>query len=77
MSRKPFWFTQVAVLALALSVVTACSDDDGAGPDAVDPVETATVVDATVDQFFEDNNAIQSLDVLRAEGMLPVQHLPN
>jgi hypothetical protein len=63
MNRKPFWFTQAAVLALALSVVTACSDDDGAGPEAVDPVETAAVVDATVDQFFEQNDAIQGLEV--------------
>ncbi|NIR42810.1 MAG: hypothetical protein GWN99_02950 [Gemmatimonadetes bacterium] len=62
MNRKPLWFAQAAVLALALSVVTAC-DDDGAGPGDVDPGQTAAVVDATVDQFLEGNDAIQSIGV--------------
>ncbi|UCF18990.1 MAG: hypothetical protein JSU87_13810 [Gemmatimonadota bacterium] len=62
---KTHWLARVAAFALALSVFTACGDDEndimGSQPD---PVEAAATLDGLVAQFVEGNEALESLDVL-------------
>ncbi len=59
---KPIWLTRIAVLAVGLSFVAAC-EDDPLSPDAVDPEQTAQLMDDVVNDFFEGNDAVQNLEV--------------
>lgn len=50
---------------MALSVLAACDDDGGTGPDGVvDPSTASAVVDSVVQAFFSANEALRSLAVL-------------
>lgn len=58
---KPFWLTRVVLLGLMVSFAAAC--DDATSPEDVDPTDAATAIDGAVNQFFDGNEAMQSLDV--------------
>ncbi len=60
---KPFWLTRTAVFALALSVFVACDDSTEPTGD-IDTEAAATAMDDVVGNFFDDNDALQSIGVL-------------
>lgn len=67
MPRNLVWLTRTAAaatLALALSVLSGCGDD-GLGPIEIDidPGDAANTLGAVIDQFVENNEAVQSVDV--------------
>lgn len=60
-TAKPFWFTRVAVVALALSILAAC--DDSTGPSSqLDPESTAALVDELAADYFVGNDAASSTE---------------
>jgi hypothetical protein len=60
-TAKPFWPTRVAVVALMLSFFAAC--DDTTEPEIqLDPGSTADIVDDLVADFFEGNDAANSME---------------
>ena len=61
--EKNRWFGRLAAMALTLSVFAACGDDDATAPGDLDPGEAAATMDQVVDQFIEENQAVQSLGV--------------
>jgi hypothetical protein len=60
---KPFWLTRIAVLALTISFVAACSDDSTGPNGDIDPEQAAEALDGVVAQFFEGNEALSSFAV--------------
>lgn len=64
--RSARWWKCGLAFTLALFMMTACDDDStGPGdPDAVDPVTTSQALDDLSDQFFTENEAVQSLNAL-------------
>ncbi len=57
---KAQWFTRLTVVALAFSVFAACGDDAGP-PGDLDPTEAAAALDAIVAEYFDQNDALNSL----------------
>ena len=61
---KPTWLKRAAVFGLALAVFAACSDDETTAPNGdLDPVAASNALESVVTTFFDDNDALQSLDV--------------
>lgn len=65
MSPRYLQFTRLLLAALFVSVVAACSDDSS-GPDGATLIagQTSEAVDSVVARFFDDNEALNSLDGL-------------
>ncbi len=57
---KALWLTRLTVAALALSVFAACSGDNGP-PGDLDPTEAAAALDNVVAEYFDQNDALNSL----------------
>jgi hypothetical protein len=60
-TAKPFWLTRVAVIALLLNFMAACSDDTTGSDFQLDPESTAAIMEDLVADFFEGNEAATSL----------------
>jgi hypothetical protein len=64
MRSKGVWLTRFALSALVLLFVGACSDDStGPGATDVDVENTQATVDAVINQFFTQNQGLQSLQI--------------
>ncbi len=63
---NPVWPTRIGVFALALSVFAACDDSTGLDGD-VDVEGTQAAVNQVVNQFFVNNQGLQSLEIFGAQ----------
>jgi hypothetical protein len=68
-NTKPFRFTGVAVVALLLSFMAACSDDSTGPQFQLTPESTADVMEQVVADFFVGNEGAASMEFL-SEAML-------
>lgn len=57
--KKALWFTRLTVVTLAFSVFAACGDDGPPGD--LDPNEAATALNGVVTEYFDQNDALNSL----------------
>jgi len=62
--RYPLWLTRIFAFALAASVFAAC--DDATSPSDVDIEETQAAVDQVINQFFVENQGLNSLEIFGA-----------
>jgi hypothetical protein len=60
-NTKPFRFTRVAVVALLLSFMAACSDDTTGPQFQLTPENTADIMEQVVTDFFEGNEGASSM----------------
>jgi hypothetical protein len=63
-NTKPLRFTRVAVIALLLSFMAACSDDTTGPQVQLTPETTAEVMEQVVSDFFEGNQGAASMEYL-------------
>ncbi|UCC84370.1 MAG: hypothetical protein JSW46_05415 [Gemmatimonadota bacterium] len=63
-NTKPFRFTRVAVVALLLSFMAACSDDSTGPQFQLTPEGTADIMGQLVADFFEGNEGAASMEYL-------------
>lgn len=60
------WPARLALFALVVPFVAACSDSTGPTTPNIDPAATRAALDQVIDQYFVDNPGISSLETFQA-----------